>query len=50
MYFDIYYSNSLGQILNLVQEPYRMQTSDIMTMSGIHIRKVGILQNLRKRS
>lgn len=30
MYFDIYYSNSLGQILNLVQEPYRMQTSDIM--------------------
>lgn len=30
MYFDIFYRNSMGQVLNLVQEPYRLQTADIL--------------------
>lgn len=29
MYFDIYYKSNTGTILNLVEEPYRLQTADL---------------------
>lgn len=29
MYLDIYYKNHLGQILNLVESPYRLQTAEL---------------------